>query len=87
MISPYSFEPISVEIARIVEAGGILRVSGTARNPFARPVSPALAAELGFEILEVTPLQSAHAFGAQRTTGGALLNTTNSTTVVYRKLR
>ena len=85
-VNPFGFNPVSAETARVMQPGGVLRVSGTARNPFAQPVSPEAARAAGFELVETTPLQDIHNFGVQRTTSGAPLRTTTSTTTVYRRL-
>ena len=85
-VNPFGFNPVSAETARVMQPGGLLRVSGTARNPFAQPVSPAVARAAGFEIVETTPLQDIHNFGVQRTSSGAQLKTSTSTTTVYRRL-
>ena len=85
-MNPFGFNPVSEETARVLKPGGLLRVSGTARNKFAQPLSPEAARAAGFEILETTPLQDVHKFGVQRTSSGAPLRTETSTTTVYRRL-
>ena len=85
-MNPFGFNPVSAETASVMQPGGLLRVSGTVRNPFAQPVSPVAARAAGFELVETTPLQDIHKFGVQRTTSGAPLRTSTSTTIVYRRL-
>ena len=86
-INPYGFNPVSVETARVMQPGAILRVTGNAtRNSFARPLSPADAKAAGFEIISTGPVSPAHVFGVQRSTTGKALNTSYSTTTTYRKI-
>ncbi len=85
-INPYGFNPVNPETARVLKPDGILKVTGTAKNPFSAPLSPSQAIAAGFEIAEAGPMQDTHRFGVQRTTSGGVLNTSASATTVYRKL-
>ena len=85
-VNPYGFNPVSAETARVMKPGGLLRVSGTARNPYAQPMSAEAARAAGFELVESGPLVEAHTFGVQRTSSGGELKTTSSITTVYRRL-
>lgn len=85
-INPYGFQPVSAATARVMQPGGLLRVTGTPTNPFAKPLTQVQARALGFELVETTPIQRVHQFGIQRFSDGRPLSTTNSTTTVYRRL-
>jgi hypothetical protein len=85
-INPFGFNPVSAETARVMQPGGLLRVSGTARNPYAKPISPEAARAAGFELVETAPLADVHNFGVQRLSSGEPLNTASSTTTTYRRL-
>ena len=85
-VNPYGFNPVSAETARVLQPGGLLRVSGTAGNRFAKPLSSEAASAAGFELVETTPLQDVHKFGTQSTTTGKPLKTSTSTTTVYKRL-
>ena len=85
-VNPYGFFPVTAETARVMTPGGILRVSGTPGNKFARALSPDAARAAGFEVVGTSPLAGAHKFGAQRQTTGKLLDTATSTTTTYRRL-
>ncbi len=66
----------------ILQPGSILKVSGTARNKFAQPLSPA---DAGFKKIDTGSLDPAHQFGVQRATTEGALNTSNSTTTNIRQ--
>ena len=85
-INPYGFSPVNPETARVLKPGGILKVTGTPKNPFSAPLSPSRAKAVGFGMVETGPMQATHHFGVQRTTSGGVLNTSASATTVYRKL-
>jgi hypothetical protein len=85
-VNPYAFNPVSAETARVMQPGGLLRVTGTPNNRFAQPLTPAQARAAGFELVESTPIQPAHQFGTQRFSDGRPLSSANSTTTVYRRL-
>lgn len=85
-VNPFGFKPVSAEVARVIQPGGFLRVTGTTRNQFAQPVSASQARAAGFEIIRTGPIQPIHQFGVQRTNTGGVLNTSTSTTTVYRRL-
>ena len=82
-INPFGFNPVSAETARILQPGAILKVSGTAKNKFAKPVSDAVAEAAGFKKVGTGVLDQAHQFGVQRATTGGALNTSTSTTTTY----
>ncbi|MCB9796282.1 MAG: hypothetical protein H6741_26610, partial [Alphaproteobacteria bacterium] len=86
-VNPYGFNPVSKETARVMKPGGLLYVTGTERNPFAKVVSQQEALEAGFEIVEtMSGIHPKHQFGAQALSNGNPLNTASSTTTIYRKL-
>ena len=85
-INPYGFNPVSLETARIMKLGGLLRVSGARNNSFARPLSESAAREAGFELLGTGPIIRMHQFGIQRATTGGRLPTENSITTIYRRI-
>ncbi|MBU2707727.1 hypothetical protein KCM76_17170 [Zooshikella marina] len=86
-INPYGFNPVSAETARVMQPGGLLHVTGNStRNRFARSsVDEARAA--GFEIVNTGPVSATHSFGVQRSTSGKVLDTSYSTTTIYRKIQ
>lgn len=82
-INPFGFQPVAAETARVMAPGSLLRVSGTARNPFALPVSSEIAEQAGFRQIGHGPIVPEHMFGNQSTTTGAALKTGTSTTTTY----
>ncbi|MFA0813967.1 RHS repeat-associated core domain-containing protein, partial [Microbulbifer epialgicus] len=86
-INPYGFNPVSTETARVMQPGSLLYVTGNAtRNSFARPLSVTEARAAGFEIVNTGPVLESHFFGVQRATSGKVLDTSFSTTTIYRKV-
>jgi RHS repeat-associated protein len=85
-VNPYGFNPVSAETARVVKPGGLVKVSGTPGNKFAKPMSPEAARAAGFEIVETGPLIEEHKFGIQRYTDAKPLPTDTSQTTIYRRL-
>ena len=83
-INPYGFQPVSCETARVLESGSLLRVTGTARNPWAQ-ASAAEAEAAGFEFVAETEMCMEHRFGVQKTSSGGELNTRTSKTRTYRR--
>ncbi|WP_224248986.1 RHS repeat-associated core domain-containing protein [Hyalangium gracile] len=85
-INPYGFRPVSQEIARVTRPGGLLKVSGSPANKYAKAVKPEVAEDAGFEFIESAPLESIHSFGVpKRTAGTPLSNTSSATTTTYRR--
>jgi hypothetical protein len=86
-INPYGFQPVSMETARVMQPGGLLRVTGSPANKWAKPLSPSNARAAGFEVVETTPMIPEHVFGTQRVTNGRpIRHTGNETTTTYRRL-
>jgi hypothetical protein len=85
-VNPFGYNPVSPETARLMQPGGLLYVTGTAKNKFAQPLTPEAARAAGFELVETKPMIDAHKFGIQRSTEGGELKTTTSTTTIYRRL-
>jgi RHS repeat-associated protein len=85
-INPYGFNPVSAETARIIQPGGLLYVTGTARNPFTNSITAEAANTAGFRVLQTGPMQAIHNFGIQKATSGGVLNTMTSTTTVLQRL-
>jgi hypothetical protein len=84
-INPYGYNPVSPETARVMRPGGLLFVTATPRNPYGR-ATEASARAAGFELVHEGAMVREHRFGVQRTSSGGILNTTNSTTRVYRRV-
>ena len=70
----------------MLKPGGLLRVTGTPGNKFARALSPEAARAAGFEVVETTPMIDIHKFGIARRTNGTILEMETATTTTYRKL-
>jgi hypothetical protein len=85
-INPHGFQPVSLETARVMQPDGLLYVTATVRNPQGRPLTPAQAHALGFELIQTAPMILFHQFGIQRTNKGRKLNPQTSTTTSYRRL-
>ncbi|MBX2797494.1 MAG: HINT domain-containing protein [Myxococcales bacterium] len=83
-VNPFGFNPVSAETARVLEPGGTLKVTGTARNRFAQATDEAAAAA-GLRKVGSGPMDPDHAFGVQKTTSGGVLRTGSSTTTTYMK--
>ena len=85
-INPHGYSPVTPEVARVLKPGGSLKVTGTARNGWAKVVTPEQARAAGFEIIEVEPMVPEHVFGIQKTSSGGTLKLGTSQTITYRKL-
>jgi RHS repeat-associated protein len=86
-INPYGFQPVSPETARVMKPGAELKVSGSPKNKYAKPLSDEEARSAGFEKVESGPMEDQHKFGTQTASDGTPLNVTNNyTTTTYRRL-
>ncbi len=84
-INPYGFNPVSAETARVMQSGGVLKVTGTKNNPWARVVDKETARKAGFKHKSTTSIDDGHQFGTQRSSNGKELNTSGSETSSYEK--
>lgn len=85
-INPYGFFPVSQETARVLKPGGLLIVTGTMNNRYAKPMSAEAAKARGFELIETRPMIEEHTFGTPRHTTGVKAMMDNAKTTIYRKL-
>jgi RHS repeat-associated protein len=85
-INPFGFNPVSAETARVMQPGGMLYVTGSPANRFAKPMGALDAKAAGFEVVSSGPMVKSHGFGVQKSTKGEPLPMNSSITTVYRRV-
>lgn len=88
--NPYDYNPVSKEIADILEKEGILIVTGQPRNQFIKDILDMSSEELltlGLEFMEKGPVEPSLIVGVPKTTTGKLLSTKVMIQVIYRKIK
>ncbi|RKZ48772.1 MAG: hypothetical protein DRR16_29640 [Candidatus Parabeggiatoa sp. nov. 3] len=84
------YNPVSKEIAEILEKEGTLIVTGQPRNQFIKDILDMSSEELltlGLEFMEKGPAPPSLIVGVPKTTTGKLLSTKVMIQVIYRKIK
>lgn len=84
-VNPYGYQPVSPEVARVLEPGGTLTVSGSPVNRFMRR-APDNPEDFGLRLEWEGPMIDQHRFGTQTRVDGSTFSTDNHITRIYRRI-
>jgi hypothetical protein len=89
--NPFGYNPVSKGVAEVLKKGGTLIVTGQPRNPFfknfLKTISPKQLLELGFELVELEPIDPSLIIGTPKNTTGKPLDTSVMIHALFRKIK